>query len=950
MNCIPKGFIFLSLLLLSLAGFTQNGKITGVVSESLTGETLIGANIKVGADKGTVADIEGKFSIEVPAGEYTVTASFVGYLPLEQKVNVSEGKTFNIQFKLKPTTLQEVEVIGDVAKTRETPVAFSTLTSRQISEELASRDLPMLLNKTPGVYATQTGGGEGDARINIRGFNQRNVAVMVDGVPMNDMENGWVYWSNWSGADQVTRQVQVQRGLGASKLALPSVGGTINIITKGIESKKGVSFKQEFTNNDDFTGGRNNIRTLLSLTTGKMKKGWGITVAGSHKRGQGWADHTAMRMFSWFGKIEKQTGAHLTTLSGFGAPQRHEQRTTRFPMATYSHETALKYGVDTTGFIQRGFRFNDGWGYLKRYEGAADSGSTKSEEVSARMNYFHKPVFSLKDFWTFSERLHWSNLVYASFGNGGGTAPININNTADGQLNLQAAYNANKYTADDINGYRESRGWIRTSENTHAWYGFLSTLSYAVKKNLLFSGGMDLRTYKGGHTQRVYDLLGGEFVRNSADKNSGSTKFEGDIAGRNFDSRIRWAGLFMLAELTTGKLKTFVNISGIYTGYSREDKLRRKDILLDDKIYGEAVGNGDKLFVSGDDTMTYHVSTGQSLSSMHESGDTVFVVRYAANNPNEKDTAFLINPVTYTNESSESRFARTPWKWIMGYTAKAGANYNFSNKLNAFVNGGILSRPSRFDNVFSFSNTLLSSQKNEQIISAEMGISWGDKIKDLTLNSYHTWWNNKPVDRAFTYVDPKGNEYSANVNGINAVHKGIELEGSYALFKWFTAEAAASVGEWRWTSEASAYFYDDAGNLLDSTTFDPTGVRVGDAAQVTYSASVRLQPYKGFFIKPSWSYFGTQYSNFNPQSLQWANERRSPWQMPDYYLVDCFLGYNFKFQGIRFGLNAAILNVFDQMVITDAENNWTGTFFDAQSAGVFFGPGRRISFGLTASF
>ena len=48
---------------------------------------------------------------------------------------------------------------------------------------LGSQDIPMSLNMTPSVYATGQGGGAGDARINVRGFNQRNVAVMINGVP-----------------------------------------------------------------------------------------------------------------------------------------------------------------------------------------------------------------------------------------------------------------------------------------------------------------------------------------------------------------------------------------------------------------------------------------------------------------------------------------------------------------------------------------------------------------------------------------------------------------------------------------------------------------------------------------------------------------------------------------------------------------------------------------------
>ncbi|MEF8844498.1 MAG: hypothetical protein V5A59_03415, partial [Bacteroidales bacterium] len=62
---------------------------------------------------------------------------------------------------------------------------------------------------------------------------------LINGVPVNDMENGWVYWSNWAGLSDVTRTIQVQRGLGASKLAISSVGGTINVITKTTDTEEG---------------------------------------------------------------------------------------------------------------------------------------------------------------------------------------------------------------------------------------------------------------------------------------------------------------------------------------------------------------------------------------------------------------------------------------------------------------------------------------------------------------------------------------------------------------------------------------------------------------------------------------------------------------------------------------------------------------------------------------
>ena len=172
---------------------------------------------------GTATDFEGNFLFYTQAGERNIQVSYIGYEVINRKILISSESQV-VNFKLKTKLLNEVQIVSDVARDRKTPVAFSTIPMKKISEELASQDIPMVLNSTPGVYATQSG-GDGDARITIRGFNQRNVAVMIDGIPVNDMENGWVYWSNWFGLDAVTSNIQVQRGLGASKIAIPSVEG-----------------------------------------------------------------------------------------------------------------------------------------------------------------------------------------------------------------------------------------------------------------------------------------------------------------------------------------------------------------------------------------------------------------------------------------------------------------------------------------------------------------------------------------------------------------------------------------------------------------------------------------------------------------------------------------------------------------------------------------------------
>jgi len=326
---------------ISVASWAQ-ATISGKVIDASTNEALPGAVITAMEGKGVATDLDGSYSIKLERGTYTLRASYVGMEPMELQVVVSnENQTIDFAM-LSGAAMSEVNVTADMAVGRRTPVAFSDISSIKIKEELASRDLPMILNTTPGVYATQSGGGDGDARVNIRGFNQRNVSVMVDGIPMNDMENGWVYWSNWFGLDNVTQKTQVQRGLGASKLAVPSIGGNINILTQGMEEKFNVKLSSELGNN-------NMMRQGFGINSGRLRGNWGVTAAFSYRTNDGWVEQLNSEQMFYFLKVQKQFDKHAFSLSAMGSPQEHEQRLGRNRLSFYDVDYALAQGADTTG-------------------------------------------------------------------------------------------------------------------------------------------------------------------------------------------------------------------------------------------------------------------------------------------------------------------------------------------------------------------------------------------------------------------------------------------------------------------------------------------------------------------------------------------------------------------------------------------------------------------------
>src|SRR5690606_18445614 len=209
-----RKLLAIAMFLTSATIFAQ-GTITGTVIDSDMNSPLPGASVVVtGTQTGTTTDFDGKFEIRVTNTTGTLEITYVGFEGRTIRFNVAEGQTQDlgrIVLNTDADALAEVVISGvaDLAKDRQTPVAVSTIRAAEIQEKLGSQEFPEILMSTPSIYATKQGGGFGDARINIRGFDTNNSAVMINGVPINDMENGAVYWSNWAGLSDVASAIQV---------------------------------------------------------------------------------------------------------------------------------------------------------------------------------------------------------------------------------------------------------------------------------------------------------------------------------------------------------------------------------------------------------------------------------------------------------------------------------------------------------------------------------------------------------------------------------------------------------------------------------------------------------------------------------------------------------------------------------------------------------------------
>ncbi len=597
-------FILFIFFVLPISIYAQTGTIAGKVIIQKTGDPLPNAAVYLGDEKtGTYTKKNGSFILKnVSVGIHEVAVSFMGYGRQTKTVEVKENETSVVSFELivETISIEGIHVVSDRAKI-ETPVAFTDVEKEQIISSLGSRDIPLVLINTPSVYSTAQGGGAGDARLNIRGFNQRNVAVMINGVPINDMENGWVYWSNWDGLGDATSSIQVQRGLSAINLAVPSIGGTMNMITDPTTMKKGVFFKQEY-------GSGGFKKNTLVANSGLVNDKYAFSFNFTRKTGDGIIDATWTDAWSYYAAASYNINEkNRLELYAAGAPQRHGQNLYAQNMSTYNHEytedhteylTASEDSLYFGGFPEEGMQFNQNWSPVdpsyveKQWFNGKLHDRYSPNFLNERENFYHKPQINLNWFTKLNEQLDIYSVVYFSGGKGGGTGTYGAvyRRDANGELgdddykfyygpspwswdwDETIAMNSGpegSYWVDKDSLYKEtgqSLGILRNSCNVQWTIGAISKLRYVVNDQIKTSFGLDWRKAEIDHFREVRDLLGGNYYDPRTDEENKLSDFwttEEDFKRELGDkieyyntNNVGWFGGYAQGEYTTDKLTT----------------------------------------------------------------------------------------------------------------------------------------------------------------------------------------------------------------------------------------------------------------------------------------------------------------------------------------------------------------------------------------------------------
>jgi hypothetical protein len=793
-------------MIFSTAAMAQS-TVTGTIIDSDLNAPLPGANVlEKGTTNGTSTDFDGKFTLKTQASSGEIVISYVGYGSVTVAFN---GNTNVGNITLSPdNSLEEVVIVGtgliDLANDRKTPIAVSTIRASEIQKKIGSQDVTMTLVNTPSVYVAGQAGGFGDSRISVRGFGQDNTAYLLNGQPINGMEDGKMYWSNWSGINDIASVVQIQRGLGSSKLAISSVGGTTNFVTKTTDKREGGFVSLGVANNDY-------IKTTAAYSTGKNDKGFGASVMFSHWQGDGYNYGTrgeGQTYFISFGYTpnEKHNFNFLIT----GAPQQHDQN--------------FRKSIQT--LLDRGRKFNDNYGFFN------------GEYKSLRTNFYHKPVINLNWDWTMSDKSNLSTVVYASYGRGGGTGPRGRTlYTNDGLVDWNTLYANNSIIENGAGGYFAAGGGFvtRASMNLHKWYGLVTNFETELTDNLTWNIGADLRTYRGTHFRQVIDFMGlnswqenirlkdannnhanlGTFgtYKNVVVTESGrvnpwyntfNTIDENQRIAWDYDERINYGGLFTQLEYAQESFSAFFQGAISYQDHIRWDRYQ----YADDELLADLGG---------------------------------------ITNP---DTGVAVN------DQEESEKVDN-----VGFNVKGGASYTIQDQHKVYANAGYYSRQPYHDNIYlNFTNQVNPLTENEKILGLELGYGFKSKFFSANLNLYRTSWEDRVTTSSRTNAEDGSILFTTNF-GVKQLHSGAELDFTAKPLPMLQIKGFVSYGDWQYKDDVITREYDEDLNLLSEASEDVDGGEVGDAAQFTAGLGFNYEIMERFSIDGDYRYYDRLYAD-----------------------------------------------------------------------------------------
>lgn len=707
------------------------------------------------------------------------------------------------------------------------------------------------------------------ARFRIRGYDNDHFGTFMNGIPMDNLDNGFTPYGLWGGLNDVMRNRDASWGLRNNTFTFGDIGGNTNIDSRASRQWAQTSIGYAASNRNY------NNRIMITHSTGMSKKGWAFTFSGSRRWAEeGYVPGTYYEGWGYFAGVDKRLNQnHMLSLVVFGAPTENGRQ-----------GASVQEMIDLAGTNY----YNPNWGYQNGRKRNASIGRT------------HQPVGILTHDFRINNNTTLITAVGYSFGDRSVTALdwynaadprpdyyrylpsytstwASVTDPAQGQMlydlmkndinyrqiNWQRLYdvnrasfasiqNANGIPGNTVSGLRSRYIIEERIINTNR-FNANSVLNTKFSERIDFTAGASYQVQDNHYYKEVEDLLGGDFyvnlnqfaerdfpVDNSANQfdldNPNRILHVGDKFGYDYNININRAAGWAQGVFKFNKVDFFLAGSVSHTGFYRKGNTRNG--LFPNDSYGKGTMN------------------------------------------------------EFTN-----------------YGGKAGVTYKIDGRNYIFAHGSYQTRAPYFENVYispRTRNTQQNDLQSETIQTVEAGYIMNSPKFKIRLSGYYTTFEDG-MDVMSFYHDTYQNFVNYAISGIDKLHFGGEFGIEAKVTPTITVNAAAAVGRYYYDSRQNAVItVDNSSSILGQQIIYAENFRVPSTPMQAYSLGVNYRSPKFWFVSLTGNYFDESYLSFNPLRRTWDalkfvqtdkagyDEIFNQTKFDAQYTVDFFGGYSWK--------------------------------------------------------
>ena len=267
--------------------------VGGEVRSALTDQPIAGVIVTAVGGRDTVrTDATGRFRLAI-AAVTRLRFSRAGFTTTEI-IGTPGDTTLRVMMTPTPRTL-EASTITAVRGDAAAPVSRATIDQAELDRRYFGQELPLLLTSAPSITAySDAGSFSGYSYMRLRGIDQSRVNITLDGIPLNDPEDHFVYFSNFPDLTNSLESIELQRGVGASSNGVASYAGSLTMESVSLAgARRGGDLQLE-------RGSFDSNRGSVEYATGLLPSRLSFYARASAQETEGYRRHSGNRSQSFF--------------------------------------------------------------------------------------------------------------------------------------------------------------------------------------------------------------------------------------------------------------------------------------------------------------------------------------------------------------------------------------------------------------------------------------------------------------------------------------------------------------------------------------------------------------------------------------------------------------------------------------------------------------------------